>query len=63
MEKYYWFKVTGEYNEHCGEEFLVAAASYKEAKSTAKSFFPGERVQSYGQVSEFESEMMGLDIY
>ena len=63
MEKYYWFGVIGEYDEHCGEEFIVAAASYKEAKSTVKSLFPGEQVQLYDQVSEFESEMMGLDVY
>ena len=63
MEKYYWFGVVGEYNEHCGEEFIVAAASLKEAKSMAKDLFPGEEIRSYGRVSEFESEMMGLDVY
>lgn len=63
MEKYYWFGIVGEYDEHCGEEFLVAAASVQEAKSTADSLFPGEKIRSYGWVSEFESEMMGLDVY
>ena len=63
MEKYYWFGVTGEYDEHCGEEFIVAEASVKEANATAKKLFSGEQIKFYGQVSEFESEMMGLDVY
>lgn len=63
MEKYYWFGVVGEYDEHCGEEFIIAAASAIEARSTANKLFPGEKIQSYGRVSEFESEMMGLDVY
>lgn len=63
MERYYWFGVVGEYDEHCGEEFLVAAISAYEAKSMAKGLFPGEEIKAYGSVSEFESEMMGLDVY
>lgn len=63
MEKYYWFGIVGAYDEHSGEEFIVAAASTQEARSTAKDLFPGEQIKSYGQVSEFESEMMGLDVY
>ena len=63
MEKYYWFGIVGIYDEHSGEEFIVAAASAIEARSTANELFPGEKIRSYGRVSEFESEMMGLDVY
>ena len=63
MEKYYWFGIVGAYDEHSGEEFIVAAPSAIEARSTANKLFPGEEIHSYGRVSEFESEILGVDIY
>ena len=63
--KTYWFGIEDPDSELCGEEFFVELedASKSDAIKYAKSIFPGERLKCYGEVSEVEAEMMGLDTY
>lgn len=65
MTKTYWFAITGEYSNLCGEEFLVELedATKEDAVAYAQDIFPGEELKCYGKVSAFEAEMMGLDTY
>lgn len=59
----YYFGITDENSIYCGEEFLVAAFSYKQALSIATEEFPNENLKYYGVVSDEEAEIMGLDVY
>lgn len=65
MWTYYWWTVTDTTSDLCGEEFLteLRGGTYKGHKKYAESLFPGIKLHSLGQVSEFEAECMGLDIY
>jgi len=67
---YFWFGITNEYSDICGEEFLVAVEGVnafdarENAVQLAQSiFFNEERITCYGKVSAAQAEMMGLDIY
>ena len=59
------FGIVGEDSEFCGEEFLVALqnATKKDAIAYAHEQFPNEKLRCYGEVSEFEADIMGLDTY
>ena len=64
----WWFAVTDEDSDLCGEEFFVEIESLlDEAKAKAiayaKEIFPNVELKCYGRVSSYEAEMMGLDTY
>lgn len=61
----YWWTITDITSDLCGEEFLTELqnGTYKDHKKYAESLFPGVKLHSFGQVSEFEAECMGLDTY
>jgi len=61
----YWWEITDENSELCGEEFFTELedADAKEHKAYVRDLFPGEKVRCLGQVTEEEAEMMGLDTY
>lgn len=59
----YWFGIEDEESELCGEEFFVAAFSYKQAKRIVQENFPNEKLSYYGIVSDLTAESMGLDTY
>lgn len=61
--KTWWYEVTGEESDLCGEEFFVEARSPKEADEIARDNFPGEELHCLGRVSDYEAECMGLDTY
>ena len=61
--KTWWFEVTTEDSELCGEQFFVEAPTGKEAYELAQHYFENEELAFYGQVSQFEAEMWGLDTY
>ena len=64
----WWFAITGEDSDLCGEEFFVEVyteleLAKAEAIRVAGQIFPGEQLVCYGRVSQAEAEMMGLDTY
>ena len=64
----WWFGITNEDSDLCGEEFFVEVdvpldRAKAEAKRIAKENFPNEILSCYGRVSASEAEMMGLDTY
>lgn len=61
----YWFIISDEDSDLCGEEFLTELkdATKAEHVAYAKSLFPGEKLSCLGKLSEAEAEMMGLDTY
>ena len=68
MKSIWWFSIEGENSDLCGEEFLVEVSTTldrakAEAVKLANEIFPNEEIACYGRVSNFEAEMMGLDIY
>lgn len=61
----YWWEITDEYSELCGEEFFTELkdADYTDHLAYVQELFPDEKVKSLGRVTEEEAEMMGLDTY
>lgn len=64
----WWFAITGEDSDLCGEEFFVEVyttldKAKAEAIHMAERIFEGEQLICYGRVSQVEAEMMGLDTY
>lgn len=64
----WWFGITNEYSNLCGEEFFVEVdvpldRAKREARRIAQMNFPNETLSCYGRVSATEAEMMGLDTY
>lgn len=59
--KHYLFEVIkGDYE---GEEFLVGANDYHEAREIAEANFGVGTFRYWHEVSDFEAEMSGLDEY
>ena len=59
--KHFLFEVLdGDYE---GEEFIVGADTRQEANDRAKEFFEGEKLKYWGEMTETEAEMSGLDEY
>ena len=65
MTTTYWWAITGEDSDLCGEEFFTELdnADKKQHREYAESIFPGEKLTCYGKISEAEAEAMGLDTY
>ncbi len=61
--RHYWFEITDENSENCGEEFLVGAESKEAAWKIAKYYFDEWDLKCWGECSEEEAEMSGLDEY
>lgn len=61
--KTYWFEIIGEDSILCGEQFFVEAETLIEANKIVDDYFPDEITLCYGDVSDFEAEMMGYDTY
>ncbi len=61
----YWWEITDEDSELCGEEFFTELkdADYIDHVIYVQELFPEEKVKSLGKVSAEEAEMMGLDTY
>ena len=59
----YWFEIVGEDSDICGEEFFVEKENRQSAIEYANELFPGEEIECWGTVNEFQAEMMGLDTY
>lgn len=61
----YWWGITDEESSLCGEEFFTELkdADYIDHLIYVQELFPNEKVKSYGKVTEYEAEMMGLDTY
>ncbi len=60
----FWFEVTDEESELCGEEFFVEAPTIDDAIATARVYFPVEiELTCHGKVREEFAEMMGYDTY
>lgn len=61
----YWWEVTDEESDLCGEEFFTELPDATKATHTeyAKSIFPGVELHCLGRVSQEEAEAMGLDTY
>jgi len=61
----YWWGITDEESDLCGEEFFTELenASFTEHLIYVKGLFPNENPKCYGKVTEEEAEMMGLDTY
>ena len=61
----YWWGINDENSNLCGEEFFTELedADAIDHKKYVKKIFPNEKVICYGQVTETEAEMMGLDTY
>lgn len=60
--KHYLFEIIDEQSENCGEEFIVGADSYTEAREIAQDNF-GMLVRFWHELTEEEAEMSGLDEY
>lgn len=62
----YWWEVTDEESDLCGEEFFTELPD-DATKAThfeyASWIFPGVELHCLGQVSQEEAEMMRLDTY
>jgi hypothetical protein len=61
--KTYWFEVIGEDSILCGEQFFVEEEDIDKATAVAETYFPDEIITCYGDVDDFEAEMMGFDTY
>jgi len=61
----YWWEVTDEESDLCGEEFFTELPDATKTTHTeyAKNIFPGVKLHCLGRVSQEEAEMMGLDTY
>ena len=67
MEKTYWFEVTDEDSDLCGEEFFVEVedgfGSLKKAWEVVRENFGDIKITCLGPVGPFQAAMMGLDTY
>jgi len=64
----YWFEITDENSDNCGEEFFVEVSDYEMdtlaiAREIAVEIFGDVEMKCHGRVSSFQAEMMGLDTY
>lgn len=61
----YWWGITDENSDMCGEEFFTELkdATKEEHRAYVRKLFPGEKPRCYGRVTEEEAERMGLDTY
>lgn len=61
----YWFEISDENSDLCGEEFFTELKTSEKSEHIkyAKEIFPGEKIKCLGRVSAAEAEMMGLDTY
>lgn len=61
----YWWEVTDEDSDICGEEFFTELqnADLPKHKQYAHELFPHTKLHCLGKVSQEEAEMMGLDTY
>jgi hypothetical protein len=61
--RHYWFEITDENSENCGEEFIVGAENKQDAWEIARDYFGDWELKCWGECSEEEAEMSGLDEY
>lgn len=59
--KHYLFECADEDSENCGEQFIVGADDFKAAVKIAEDFFGS--CYRFGEITEEEAEMSGLDEY
>lgn len=61
----YWWMITDEESDLCGEEFFTELedAGRAEHNEYVRKLFPNENPKCLGRVSEEEAEAMGLDTY
>lgn len=61
----YWWEITDEDSDACGEEFFTELkdATRKDHFDYVRLLFPNTTVCCHGKVTETEAEMMGLDTY
>lgn len=61
----YWWTITDEESDLCGEEFFTELPDATKATHVeyVKSIFPDVDLLCLGRVSQEEAEMMGLDTY
>lgn len=61
----YWWEITDEDSDLCGEEFFTELkdATRKAHFDYVRQLFPNTTVCCHGKVNAVEAEMMGLDIY
>lgn len=61
----YWWAVEDEESDIDGEEFFTELqnADAHKHKQYAHELFPNVRLRCFGEVSQEEAEMMGLDTY
>lgn len=63
MEKHYLFSVEDEDSDIDGEEFIIGAKDYHEARELVAMYFPDVKVRYWHELTEVEAEMSGLDEY
>lgn len=61
--KHYLFEIVTDDSVLEGEEFLVGATNYREAKAIALDYFPYEVLEYHGALTDDEAECSGLDEY
>lgn len=63
--KTFYFEITGEYNDYCGEEFFVEADSLADAwEIVANEVEPNlDEVTCHGEIDAELAEMYGYDTY
>lgn len=62
----YWWEVTDEESDLCGEEFFTELpddATMVAHREYAYEIFPSVALHCLGEVSQEEAELMGLDTY
>ena len=59
--RHYLFEIVDENSEVCGEEFLVGAENIDVAWEIAEEYFGDWELKYWGEWSEEEAEMSGLD--
>ena len=67
MEMTYWFEVTDEDSDLCGEEFFVETkagfGSLAKAWEIVRENFGDIEIECLGPIGAFQAAMMGLDTY
>lgn len=61
--RHYWFEIVDENSEECGFEFIVGADNKQDAWEIARDYFGDWELECYGECSEEDAEMSGLDEY
>lgn len=61
----YWWEITDEDSDACGEEFFTELkdATRKMHFDYVRQLFPNTTICCHGKISAVEAEMMGLDTY